>query len=198
MLPWKKFISVNPGISIIHTQKGIEKSPMGEDNHSHGIKDPHIWLSPPLVMIQARNILAGLLSADPAHKSFYMENYKNFIKEAAGLDVEILSIFAKIKKHKKFMVYHPSWGYFAKSYGLHMIPIENQGKAPKPAMLKSLIIEAEKYNIKTLFVQPQFSRKSAQMIARAIHGKVIAIDPLSPAWASNLKDVALKIADSMK
>ncbi len=198
----KKFASVNPGLSVIRTQKGIEKfftdKGKKKQNHEKAIKDPHIWLSPPLVMIQARNILTGLLNADPVNKNFYIKNYKNFIKEAAGLDMEILSLFSKIKNHKKFMVYHPSWGYFAKAYGLKMIPIENRGRAPGPAMLKSLITEAEKNNIKTLFVQPQFSKKSAEMIARAIKGKVVAIDPLSPDWASNLKDVALKIADSLK
>jgi ABC-type Zn2+ transport system substrate-binding protein/surface adhesin len=31
-----------------------------EDHHEHAGLDPHIWLSPPLVKIQARTILAAL------------------------------------------------------------------------------------------------------------------------------------------
>jgi zinc transport system substrate-binding protein len=39
-----------------------------EDHHEHAGLDPHIWLSPPLVKIQARTILAALQEADPAHQ----------------------------------------------------------------------------------------------------------------------------------
>ncbi len=43
------------------------------------------------------------------------------------------------------MVYHPSWGYFAKEYGLTQIPVEIEGKRPKPAQLQRLIETARRY-----------------------------------------------------
>jgi zinc transport system substrate-binding protein len=48
------------------------------DDHEHAGLDPHIWLSPPLVKIQARTILAALQEADPAHRSVYEANFKVF------------------------------------------------------------------------------------------------------------------------
>ena len=45
------------------------------------------------------------------------------------------------------MVFHPSWGYFANAYGLKQVPIEIEGKNPKPAQLKELIKHAKEDGI---------------------------------------------------
>ncbi len=36
----------------------------------------------------------------------------------------------------KFIVFHPAWGYFAEAYGLEQVPVEIEGKEPKPSQLK--------------------------------------------------------------
>jgi len=43
-----------------------------------------------------------------------------------------------------------------------------------------------------IFVQPQFSEKSAETIALAIDGKVVFADPLAEDWKNNLLEVARK------
>lgn len=194
----RKFAKVNPEMTIIHTEDGIEKMPMkghrheGEGAQDPGIKDPHVWLSPPLVMVQARNILDALLKVDPAHGQTYERNYKSFVGELVDLDLEIRSILSREGEGRKFMVYHPSWGYFAKSYGLKQIPIEAEGKAPTPKELESLIQFAKEEGVKVIFVQPQFSTKSANTIAHSLGGQVMFADPLALDWAGNLLKVAEK------
>jgi ABC-type multidrug transport system fused ATPase/permease subunit len=69
------------------------------------------------------------------------------------------------------------------------VPIEIEGKDPKPAQLKELIHHAREHGIKVVFVQPQFSAKSAEMVAREIGGQVVAADPLAADWAENLREV---------
>ena len=96
------------------------------------------------------------------------------------------------------MVFHPSWGYFAKDYGLEQVPIEIEGKAPKPAQLTELIREARADDIHIIFVQPQFSRKNAELVATEINGKVIFIDPLAENWIANLQEVAEKFKQAVK
>ena len=54
------------------------------------------------------------------------------------------------------MVFHPAWGYFAESYGLKQIPIEIQGKEPRPFALRHLIEQAKDLGIKVIFAQSQF------------------------------------------
>jgi zinc transport system substrate-binding protein len=65
-----------------------------EDHHEHAGLDPHIWLSPPLVKIQARTILAALQEADPAHRSVYETNFKEFTAQIDQLDAELKTTFA--------------------------------------------------------------------------------------------------------
>lgn len=214
---WLKKISAgNPKMLLVHTEKGIEKRPMKAHHHEEGnhktlekrsqepadehqgIMDPHVWLSPPLVKIQAQNILDALLLVDPGHGTIYETNYKKFIAELDALDANIRGIFAGIGERVAFMVFHPAWGYFARTYGLEQIAVEMEGKEPKPADLKHLIHHARERGIKVIFVQPEFSTRSAQAIARAIGGEVVFANPLAPDWAINLKEIASKFKAALK
>ena len=195
-----KITAVNPRMHVVHTDHGVMKLPIdahghhntkdnrGEDHHQ-GSLDPHIWLSPPLVMLQARSILTALQAVDPAHRSAYEANYRAFILEIVDLDAQLRATFDGLKG-SPFMVFHPSWGTFAHTYGLKQVPIEIEGKSPKPAQLKDLIERARSNRIKVVFAQPQFSSKSAEQISKAIGGRVAVVDPLAQDWANNLRQVA--------
>jgi zinc transport system substrate-binding protein len=199
----KKIVSANPKIKVIHTDHGIEKlehegaSGHERDHHEHGGLDPHIWLSPPLVMVQARNILTALQEADPVHRSDYEANYKAFMAMLIDLDGELRSIFSD-KQGFQFIVFHPAWGYFADAYGLKEVPIEIEGKEPKPNQLKDLIDYARRHKINVVFVQPQFSSKSAGQVAKEIGGQVAFVDPLALNWLENLHEVAAKFKAVLK
>ncbi len=168
-----------------------------EDHHEHAGLDPHIWLSPQLVKIQARTILAALQKADPAHSSTYKTNFQDFVARIDQLDADLKKTFAG-KKDLQFMVFHPAWGYLAHAYGLKQVPIEIEGKDPKPAQLKKLIQHARENGIKVVFVQPQFSTKSAKLVAREIGGKVTFADPLASDWMANLRHVADNFEAALK
>jgi len=174
-----------------------EESKHEKDHHEHAGLDPHIWLSPPLVKIQARAILAALQEADPAHRSVYEANFKAFSERIDQLDADLKETLAG-KAGLQFMVFHPSWGYFAHAYGLKQVPIEIEGKDPKPAQLKELIEHAREIGIRVIFVQPQFSARSAKLVAREIGGQVVYADPLAPDWLDNLREVAKKFKMALK
>jgi len=176
-----------------HDHKKDEK----DEEHDHSGLDPHIWLDPVLVKIQAKNIYEAMIKIDSANSDFYKTNYEEFLKELETLDSNIKTILAP-HKDKAFMVFHPSWGYFAKRYDLEQISIEIEGKEPKPNELVELIEESKKHDIKIVFVSPQFSQKSAQAISKNIGANVVAIDPLSDNWNENLQKVANEIANSYK
>ncbi len=204
----KKFASVNPEMKIVHTEDGIEKMPMEAHNYNekeishhgdhHGTMDPHIWLSPSLVMIQARNIRDALLRVDPDHKDIYQTNYEVFKKELTDIDHKIKELFSDKRARIKFMVYHPSWGYFARAYGLEQISVEIEGKVPKGRDLRQLIQYAGEEEVKVIFVQPQFSTKSAETIAKAIGCRVVLADPLAINWVENLLKVAEEFMSSLE
>ncbi len=203
----KKIAAANPKMKVIHTEHGIKKRPVAAHDHTdethhhgknaHGILDPHIWLSPPLVKIQARRILNGLLEIDPAHRNIYEANYKQFEAGIDRLDADIKKIFMG-RRGLRFMVFHPAWGYFAHTYGLEQVPIEIEGKTPKPAQLKKLIEHARRSKIRVVFVQPQFSAKSARLIAGEIGGRITFADPLAEDWKANLYEVADNFKAALK
>jgi zinc transport system substrate-binding protein len=205
----RKFKDFSPQMTIVDTQSGIERIAMKAHHHDKdegeknskvhtGIKDPHIWLAPPLVMLQARNILMGLLKVDPEQRELYEANYKKFIRELLDLDVKLMGRFGGVTQGTRFMVYHPAWGYFARAYGLEQIPIEMEGKDPTSRELRKLIAMARKDGIKVIFVQPQFSMKSANTIAKAIGGQVLFADSLAFDWAENLQKVAAGFESALK
>ena len=174
-----------------------EEDEHDKDHHEHTGLDPHIWLSPPLVKIQARTILTALQEADPVHRGVYEANFKAFTSQIDQLDADLKTTFAG-KTGLQFMVFHPAWGYFAHTYGLKQVPIEIEGKDPKPDQLKELIEHARENGIKVVFVQPQFSTKSAEVVAQEIGGQVAFADPLAEDWMTNLREVATKFQSALK
>ena len=147
--------------------------------------------------VKADHILDALVQVDSMHTSIYQANYEKFIKKLDQIDAEFKRIFSG-KQGTEFIVFHPAWGYFAQTYGIRQIPIEIEGKYPKPARLKKLIEYARERRIKVIFVQPQFSAKSAQTIAKAIGGQVVFADPLALNWEDNLRQLALKFKTALK
>lgn len=210
---WMRRIrAASPDMRILDARAGIdlraiEAHDHGEEGHHHGdghdhhageaARDPHVWTSPPLVKQIAANIRDALAELDPSHGDLYERNYQAFAAELDSLDREIRKLLADLLT-RKFMVFHPAWGYFADTYGLTQIPIEKEGKEPGPRSLAALIEQARREGIRVIFVQPQFDRKSAQRVARAIDGEVIAIDPLAPSYLENMRRVAHRIAGAMQ
>jgi zinc transport system substrate-binding protein len=96
------------------------------------------------------------------------------------------------------MVFHPSWGYFADAYQLQQIAIEHEGKQPGARALSQLIEQAKQNQIKVVFVQPQFDQRQAEQIARAIDGKVMAVDPLAANYIDNLRQVAQQFSQALQ
>ncbi len=193
-----RFRTANPRMLVVHTDKGIQKKPVhmhgeereNESGRHHEHLDPHIWLSPPLVKKQAEHIYGALVKTDPGNKEFYRRNDDAFLKELEELDEYLKNVFEEKGGELRFMVFHPSWGYFAREYGLEQIPAEIEGKEPKPADLMKLIDTAKQFGIDVVFVQPQFSEKSARTITEAIDGEIVIADPLSEDWERNLRNVA--------
>ncbi len=201
---WLERISAaNPAMLVVHTDKDIQKLPIGSeiitrgDHHHSDRPDPHTWLSPPLVKIQVHHILKALVEVDSDHRILYEANYRHLLKEIDAVHAELKEIFSG-KQGQQFMVFHPSWGYFAHTYGLKQVAVEIEGKVPKPAQFKELIQLARKHHIKVIFVQPQFSAKSAQLIADAVGGQVVAVDPLALNWAQNLREIAGRVKAALR
>ena len=201
-----------PNVEIIDTRQGVPMrkiqskeaesavadgtvSPAHADEAA-GQPDPHIWLDPKLVKIQAKTIADALARIDPPHAAQYGENLKAFDADLDATDQKIAKMLAPYKG-EEFMVFHPAFGYFADAYGLNQISVETEGKEPGARQLGQFIERAKRDNIRVIFVQPQFSTKSAEAVARSIGGKVVAVDDLSKDYLNNLVFMAESIREGL-
>lgn len=183
---WRpRFQGVNPNIRIVDVSQGV--SWMKEEAHEHGHEheqdeelDPHIWNSPRMAIVIAANVCSALVEVDAPNAGLYRTNLEKFSKLLSDLDVKFTEVTKALPEDRRtFIVFHPSYGYLARDYGLNQVAVEMHGKEPKPRDLQKLVHEAKEHQVKTVFVQPQFSRRSAESLSREIQAKIVSIDPLA-------------------
>jgi len=190
---------------IIDSSEGIKKVPMEkhlafcehDDHDETSGPDPHIWLSIPNLKQLASNICKALSKEDPANEKFYKSNLEKFNAKADALNEKISKALKPFKGATVF-VFHPAFGYFTDAYGLKQAAVEIEGKTPSPREIENLIKKAQEHNAKIIFVQPQFDRKSAEAIAKAIGGAVIPLDSLTENVFENLEKISDNIENSLK
>jgi len=201
---WMKHIrEANPDLEIIDARAGIDSSlmafsslsPEGHDrDNERRDEDPHLWLDPALAGEIAKTIRNYLIRADMANSEDYRRNTEQFLKELEQLDTGIRNYFSPLDK-RRFLVFHPAWGYFARAYGFEQLVVEHEGKEPGPHALSKLVELARRENIRTVFVQKQISSRMANTLATEIDGRVVVLDPLAGDFFSNLMKAAKAIAD---
>ncbi len=194
-----KFEEVFENLKVCDTRKGIKLQPIALHTHNDkfgGTLDPHIWLSPRLAAIQARNICNAFIEIDPANTEQYENSLANLSRLLDSVNAEIQKILEPVKGRRMY-VFHPSYGYFAEDYGLQQVAIEFEGKEPSARQLIDVIEKARRDGIKALFVQPQFSVRQAETMASELGGKVVILDPMRRDYPDNLLEIARKIAATL-
>lgn len=170
----------------------------GHDHaHDHGDSDPHVWMSPGNLAIMARNTARVLSQIDPDNAAVYKTNLAQLEQDLVGLDQQIERIL-KPYKGKAFYVYHPAFGYFGDAYGLKQKAVEVGGDEPSAAELRQLMVQARIDGVKAIFVQEQFSRKGADIVAEKIGARVVPLDPLDINVPDNLLTIARAIASGYR
>jgi zinc transport system substrate-binding protein len=183
-----------PSLEIVDTSAGIKKRAL---DGNAAIQDPHVWLSPRLVKVQAGNIYSALKELDPAGADEYKKGYDTLVKELDDVDKELTNALAPYAGNK-FFVFHPAFGYFGDDYRLTQIAFETGGNEPSPSALEEIIRHAKEESVKIVFVQPEFSQNSAKAIADAIGGAVVNLSPLNPDYSNNLRHIAEEIEKSFR
>ena len=183
-------------IAKLKEERG-EQTEHDEKHEAHA--DPHVWLNPMLAITMARNISDALIDMDKANKDFYLKNFQKLMNDLLAFDESAKNELAGLK-NRKFVVYHPAWGYFAAHYDLEQISIERSGKEPKIDEMASTVKMIKDENIKVIFADPNRSQKSAQILASQTGAKVELLDPLGYNLLENLKIAvgAIKDANSPK
>jgi zinc transport system substrate-binding protein len=205
-LTWlDKILAVNRDLMVCDSSRGIRLIRMVNDHHDekgaghrhHPGNDPHIWTSLGNAVVMAGNIRDGLIQVDPANETQYRKNADAYILKLRALRDRIAEQL-KNTRNRKFMVLHAAFGYFADEFHLTQIPMEVGGKEPSARNIARLIKKAKAENISVIFAEPQFNTKSAQVIASAIQGEMVLIDPLSGHYLQNMEKMAFALIGKLK
>lgn len=197
-LPGLRIVDMSQGMDLLEGSQEEESAgghdSHGHDSHGHEGGDPHVWVSPDTFAVAAVNVARALEEADPGHAAEYRAHLRAALAEIRAVDQEVRRQIAGTEPaRRKFMVYHPTWGYFARQYGLEQIAIEFEGKEPSAVRLIHLIEEARREGVKVIFVESGFPRESAQIIAEAVGGRVVTADPQDKDWPGNLRRTAAEL-----
>ncbi len=198
----KRLESTCPALKIVDTREGVTLLSAvcnhdEDDDHRHEGDDPHIWLDPLRVKIQARTIAASLSKLTPQHKETFETNLEIFEKDLEILHHRLGEILAPVKG-KVIYVYHPAFAYLAETYGFEQRSIEMEGKDPGSKRLYELIDEIKRAGVKVIFDQPQFAESSVQVIAQEAQVKVVVLNDLMEDYITGMEALANAIAGSVE
>ena len=166
---WKRRLAgANAHLEFVDIGKGVKR--IGDD--------PHIWLSPENLKVMAHNVMQTLSRKNPDAKDRYEQNYRQVAQRLDELQ-EALQTQLKSAPNKVLLTFHPSFGYFAKAFGLEQIAIEREGHEPSIKYQIAVIKRARSLGIKQIIVSPSFSQKEARSIAQKIGANLVVIDHLA-------------------
>jgi ABC-type Zn uptake system ZnuABC Zn-binding protein ZnuA len=199
-----KIADASYGVELI-TSDGAACEHGGHDHsqhHEHAPKaggelyDPHTWLSMKNAVIQVNNILRALCEIDPENAEYYKQNAAEYIikiEYTHKKTAEKLSPF----KGSKFIIFHGSFAYFARDYGLTQDSIADVfGNAPKPSKIKEIYDTIKKENIKFLVSEPGYQNKEIKALSEQYSLEVIELDPMDLYKPSgDIKNYYIETAD---
>jgi zinc transport system substrate-binding protein len=183
----------NPAVLFFDNSRNV--SFVAGESHHHGTHgmDPHIWTSPQTALLIVQNMYDALVELDPGNRDAYAGNRDDLRREILQTDTIVRSLLNR-SSQKAFIIYHPALTYFAHDYGLTQYAIESEGKEPAAEQLKQLI-DAGRGTVKTVFIQQEFDRKNAEIVAREARCKLVVINPLSYNWSEETIRIAKALSD---
>jgi len=192
----KRTQSLNPKLTVAPMDAGIEKLDTHEGHHHApgascpcGDGDPHIWLSPRLYAVMASNTTAALSQLLPEARATFEARRDAVVKEIQTIDAELQRTFEAIPI-KTYVVYHPSWTYVAKDYGLTLLVIEQDGKTPSARHLTRISEQAKAAGVRKVFTEPQYDKRPAQTIAKQLGARVEVLNSLQEDWPALMREAA--------
>lgn len=187
---WIKKLQDNaPDMKMIDTSVGITPAQTPGGNI-----DPHVWMSCKNARIISSNIFKALCQLEPENKTFFQKNYQQLLSSIDRQDSIIRKSFKDNPEMvRKFVIYHPILTYFARDYQLEQLAIEEEGREPSAAQLKSLIERARKQKIRYCLIQAEFANRNTTTFIKESQTKAMDINPLQADWANAMKEVSLAV-----
>jgi zinc transport system substrate-binding protein len=194
-----KVADLMPELHVVDCRAGVKLEPIDGESHDHGrgLLDPHIWLDPQRMKIIARTSAKALQELLPIRAQEIEERLAALLNSIDATDRRVTEILAPYAG-RTVLVFHPAYGYLTRRYGLVQTAIEVDGKAPSARRMATVVEGLQRQKVPALFVQPQFSRTTAERLANALDCELVELDPLAGDYLTNLESMATRIAEALQ
>lgn len=163
-------------------KKPISSDPHDEahEGHAHGSINPHYWLDPAIMADAAMFMGAKLAAKLPAESKAILSRANSVAGELMALDSEISKRLSGLGQGKDFVAFHNAWPYFARRYGLRVAGVIETapGREPSARHIVGLVNEIKRSKAKAVMVEPQFSQRLGETLAREAGVKTAVVDPI--------------------
>lgn len=160
-------------------------------------QDIHYWLAPSAMRLMIENVAREVGPLTTLAADQLEERKRALLARVSSLEEELAAKLGPFRG-RAFLVFHPSWGYFAEQYGLEQLALENEGKEPGPRHIESIIARARAAKVRVVFIEPGMARQSAEAVAKELGATIEVLDPLAYDWIGNLRQVGEKVAASFR
>ncbi|MGX7107889.1 metal ABC transporter solute-binding protein, Zn/Mn family [Facklamia miroungae] len=157
---------------------GLEDLELMEGKDESTLYDPHTWLDPIEIGQEAQLIAQALGQVDGENANLYSERAAKIESQAQALTEKYTPMF-KALKQKTFVTQHTAFSYLATRFGLTQLGIAGvSGQEPSVKQLQEVKKFVDKYQVKTIFTEPNISDKASHLIAQETGAAVEILDPL--------------------
>lgn len=165
---------VRPDLTVVDASRDLALL-----TDSHGHENPHVWVSVPNKIHQIENLTGPLIAADPAYADAYRHNSERYIGELTAL-YRTMQQAVKERSKTSFVAMHTSLAYLAKDLGLTVTDTiaDEHGHEPSAKDVEDCINAMRANRTELIFIEPQYTDKTAQTIARATGAHIFTIDPI--------------------
>jgi zinc transport system substrate-binding protein len=181
--------AANPKMKIVNASKGINLLPNSEEVNTN-TTDPHDWVDPENAKIMVNNIYLGLVQVDPGNMDYYKKNRDVYLKQLDELNRNTTEIL-KDNNGTDILIYHPSFGYYAKRYNMTQVSAMINDEEPSPQRIAMMIDLAKQKNVKILYTEPQYSTKFMESIASQLGAQIITVNDLDENYLQNMNNIAI-------
>lgn len=121
--------------------------------HAHSF-NAHFWTNPAYAMLYAEQIRIALTQLNPENAEVFTQRTTAFVNRLSILDVAFRQAIDSIPaQSKKLVVYHDSWSYFGRRYGIPVIgalqPVSFS--EPSAAEIRAMIDQIRKEKVPAFF-----------------------------------------------
>lgn len=162
-----------PDLTVINASQGFPAIQTATEIN------PHVWVSIAGAIAQVNTISSALQKIDPSHAGRYAANTNTYTDQLEALRKTAHEELKDISR-KNIITFHEAFSYFAQEFGLHIAAVVERepGSEPSAGDLAQIIKLVRARGITAIFAEPQYPRKSADIIAQETGAAIYVLDPV--------------------